>query len=129
LSCLAAPDETARIVLGGWQMGFIVVFLAVVAGIGGLLYVLVIQRAVPGVMEQRIGTLEALPPDVGTWKQDVDSEEGCAAARQGLSREVRLFYNVQTDKLVRQVRYRNPATNAITRVDPDVSVPRRRVRT
>lgn len=109
-------------------MVFIVAFLVVIAVIGGLLYVLVIQRAVPGVVEQRIGTLEPLPEDVGTWKVDRDSEEGAAAAAQGLKREVRLFYDVQREKLTKQVRYRNQATNAITRVDPDIAVPRRRIR-
>jgi hypothetical protein len=110
------------------SVGFIVGFLVIVAAIGALLYVLVIQREVPGVVEQRFGSLEALPPDVGKWKIDSESEEGSAAAKRGLKREVRLFHDVQSGKLTRQGRYRNQATNAITGVDPDVPVPRRRVR-
>ncbi|HVU00472.1 MAG TPA: hypothetical protein VHE30_01925 [Polyangiaceae bacterium] len=110
-------------------MLFVIAFLLVVATIGGLLYVFVVARAVPGVFEQRVGALEALPPDVGQWKVDVETEEGRAAARSGQSREVRLFYDMQRARLLRQVRYRNPATRAIMRVEPDVVVPRRRVRT
>jgi hypothetical protein len=110
-------------------MAAIVGFLVFVAVIGGLLYVLVIQREVPGVMEQRFGKLEALPADVNQWKVDSDSEEGRAAAKQGLKREVRLFHDVQSGKVTRQARYRNQATNAITRSERDVPVPRRRIRT
>jgi hypothetical protein len=107
----------------------VVAFLAIVAAVGGMVYVLVIQSAVPGVAEQRFGVLEDLPLDVGKWSIDDESEEGSAAARRGLKREVRLFYDVQRGRLVRQARYRNRATNAVTSVDPDVPVPRRRIRT
>jgi hypothetical protein len=106
----------------------IVVFLVFVAVMGGLLYLLVIQREVPGAVEQRFGKLEALPSDVGKWKVDSESDEGRAAVKQGLKREVRLFHDVQSGKLTRQARYRNPATNEITRTEPDVPVPRRRVK-
>ena len=87
----------------------IVGFLVVIAIVGGLLYMLVIQREVPGVVEQRFGVLEALPPDVGKWKVDADSEEARMALRQGLRREVRVFYDVQKGTLTRQTRYRNQA--------------------
>jgi hypothetical protein len=107
---------------------FIVGFLAVVAAIGALVYVLLIQSAVPGVAEQRFGTLEALPPNVGKWTVDNESEEGREAFKRGLTREVRHFYDVQRGKLTRQARYRNRATNAITGVDADVPVLRRRIR-
>jgi hypothetical protein len=106
----------------------IVGFLVAIAVIGALLYVLVIHREVPGAVEQRFGILEPLPPDVGRWNVDGDSDEGRAAASEGLKREVRLFHDVQSGKLTRQGRYRNLTTNAITRVDPDVPVPRRRLR-
>lgn len=114
-------------------MGFIFGFLIMLAAIGGLVYTLVIHREVPGVMEQRFGVLEPLPSDVGRWKTDDDSDEGRAAAREGLRREVRLFYDPNRGfwaggKLLRQVRYRNPATNAVVRVEPSVPVPRRRLR-
>ena len=106
----------------------IVVFLVFVAVMGGLLYLLVIQREVPGAVEQRFGKLEALPADVGKWKVDTESDEGRAAVKQGLKREVRVFHDVQNGKLTRQARCRNPATNKNTRIDPDVPVPRRRIK-
>jgi hypothetical protein len=109
-------------------MAFIVGFLVVIAIIGSLLYLLLIHREVPGAVEQRFGTLEPLPPNVGVWAVDLESEEGRAAQQQGLKREVRHFFDVKNGKLTRQTRYRNVATNAVTRVDPDVPVPRRRVR-
>jgi len=109
-------------------VGAILGFLVMIAVIGGLLYLLVVHREVPGAVEQRFGILEPLPPDVGTWKVDDESEEGNAAARQGLRREVRLFHDHRSGKLVRQARSRNPATNSVVRVDRDVPVRRRRLK-
>src|SRR6185436_9238254 len=92
-------------------------FLLVLAFIGGLIYLLVVQREVPGIVEQRFGVLEALPSDIGKWRSDDESEEGKAAASRGLRREERLFHDPNAGgffgggKLVRQVRYRNRATN------------------
>jgi len=108
-------------------------FLVVIAVIGGLLYLLVVHREVPGAMELRFGVLEPLPPDVGTWKVDDESDEGKAAARQGLRREVRVFHDPRGGllgggTLVQQTRYRNPATNSVVRVDADVPMRRRRVK-
>jgi hypothetical protein len=96
--------------------------------IGRLMYWLVIDREVPGGWDRRFGVEEALPDDVGRWKVDDDSEDGRAAAQQGLRRETRLFHDARTGKLTRQARHRNPATNAIVRVESDVPVQRRRVR-
>jgi hypothetical protein len=114
-------------------MGLIFGFLVALAAIGGLVYTLVIHREVPGVMEQRFGVLEPLPADVGRWKTDGDSDEGKAASREGLVREVRLFHEPNRGffgggKLFRQVRYRNPATNAVVRVEASVPVKRRRLK-
>jgi hypothetical protein len=116
-------------------MGVIFGFLLGTAFIGGLIYLFLVHGQVPGAMEQRIGVLEPLPEDVGQWKVDEDSDEGNAAMKQGLKREVRMFHDpngggiLGGGKLVRQVRYRNRATNAITRVEPEVVVPRKRIRT
>ena len=109
-------------------MAFIIGFLVAVAIIGVLVYLLVIHREVPGAMEQRFGVLEALPEDIGKWKVDTESEEGKAALSRGINREVRLFHDVSNNRLVRQVRYKNPASGEITRVDPDEVVKRKRVR-
>lgn len=109
-------------------------FLSVIAFIGWLIYLLVVHREVPGALEQRIGVFEPLPADIGKWKMDDESEEGKAAAARGLRREERLFHDPNAGgmlgggKLVRQVRYRNRATNEIVKVEPDEPVKRKRVR-
>lgn len=110
------------------------VFLLALAAIGGVIYAFLVQGAVPGLAEQRFGVLESLPADVGKWKTDDESEEGKAAAARGLRREERLFHDPNArgfgsgGKLVRQVRYRNRATNEIVKVEPDELVRRKRVR-
>jgi len=114
-------------------MAFLVGFLFMIAVIGVLFYLLVIYREIPGAVEQRFGVLEALPSDVNQWKADEDSPEGQAAVREGLRREVRVFQDphggfMGQGRLVRQVRYRNRATNAIARVEPDEPMKRRRIR-
>jgi hypothetical protein len=115
-------------------MTTVFVFLLGLAFIGGVIYLFLVQGAVPGLVEQRFGVLEALPPDIGKWKSDDESEEGKAAAARGLRREERLFHDPNAPgfsgggKLVRQVRYRNPATNQIVKVEPDQVVKRKRVK-
>jgi hypothetical protein len=109
-------------------MGIILGFLVVIAAIGGLMYVLILYRNIPGAMDQRFGVLEALPEDIGEWKVDTESEEGKAAQARGLKRETRYFYDQQKDRLLKQVRYRNQATNAIAHVEPDEIVKRKRIR-
>lgn len=111
----------------------IIGFLIVLAIIGAMLYLLVIQREVPGVVEQRFGVLEPLPGDIGVWNTDELSDAGKAAVQQGLRRETRLFYDphggfLGAGRLIRQTRYRNPATGTIVRVEADEHVPRRRIR-
>ena len=110
------------------NMAIIIGFLVAIAFIGGLFYVLVIYREVPGAMEQRLGVLEALPEDLGKWKVDEDSEEGKAAMQQGQKREERLFFDMQSEQALRQVRFRNRATNEVTRTVPDEVVKRKRIR-
>jgi hypothetical protein len=98
--------------------------------VGRLLYFLLIDPAVPGGWERRVGRLEPLPPDIGKWKEDVDSDLAKEAALGGLRREVRLFHDPRAgdSTLLRQVRYRSVATHAIVRAEPDVRVARRRQR-
>src|SRR5712671_5800951 len=109
-------------------MGFIIGFLVAIAAIGGLFYILVIYREVPGAVEMRLGVLEALPEDLNVWKTDAESEEGKAALARGLRREERLFHDIQANRLLKQVRFRNQATNEITKVEPDEVVKRKRIR-
>lgn len=103
-------------------------FLLAVAAIGFAIYLLFFLNNVPGAMEERLGVYEALPPDVGQWSVDGESEQGRLAAAEGLRREVRTFFEENKGRLLRQVRYRNAETNAIVRVEPDQIVRRRRVK-
>lgn len=109
-------------------MAFLVGFLFVIALIGGLMYLLLVQREVPGLVEQRFGVLEALPENINQWMVDEESAEGQEAASKGLKREVRMFHDAQSGKVLRQVRYRNRATNQVVRVEPDEVVKRKRIR-
>lgn len=65
-----------------------------------------------------------LPPDLGTWKatgKDADGrfvrEERCVLPSE----------RPNAGHFLRQVRYRDPLTRAIVRVEPEQKVPRRRV--
>jgi hypothetical protein len=72
-----------------------------------------------------LGRYEALPRDLGSWR-DAGIEE-----RTGLLREERLLLPGDRSgaaHLVRQVRYRDPVTCVIARVEPEQRVRRRRER-
>jgi hypothetical protein len=99
-------------------------FLLVVALAGIGIYVLFVLNLVPGAAEERLGVLEPLPPDTGTWKPDPEGE----GSEPDLLREVRHYFYESEGRLVRQVRYRNRQTNEIVRADPDQVVKRRRIR-
>jgi hypothetical protein len=103
-------------------------FLVVVGILGIGTYVLFIFNLVPGVKEERMGVLEALPDDVGKWRADETSEAGRAATAEGLVREKRHYFYESTGKLVLQVRYKRRETGEIVRVEPEEHVKRRRLR-
>ncbi len=95
-------------------------------------YLLVVFREVPGAMAERWGELEGLPPDLGEWTTDTDSEAAIDARERGLTREVRTWREPDAslfgrDRLVLQVRYKNTA-GEIESVEPDRKLPRRRVK-
>jgi hypothetical protein len=106
-------------------------FLLGVAAAGGLIY-LFIAGMYPGLKEERFGVLEPLPPDLGKWQLDPDSEAGKAASADGKKLEVRYLFEegglLSAGKLLRQSRLRDGATNDIVTVLPDEPIKRRRVR-
>jgi hypothetical protein len=104
------------------------VFLLVVAALGVGIYLIFIFQNVPGIKEERLGKLEPLPPDVGTWKSDTESEAAHDALGEGLRREVRLFFDESKDRLYEQVRYRELHGSEIVRVEPDRRIKRRRIK-
>lgn len=111
----------------------IVVFVIIVAALGVGIYLTVVLRAVPGAVDERLGRLEALPPDLGQWVKDDASAEGQAASAEGLVRETRTLLESRGglfggEQLVQQVRYREGEGGKIVRVEPERRTARRRVR-
>jgi hypothetical protein len=106
-------------------------FLLGVATAGGIIY-LFIAGLFPGLKEERFGVLEPLPPNLGQWELDAESDAGRAAATDGKKREVRLLFEegglLGSGKLTRQARLRDAATNEILQILPDEIVKRRRIR-
>jgi hypothetical protein len=106
-------------------------FLLGVAAAGGIIY-LFVAGLFPGLKEERFGVLEPLPPNLGQWEVDADSDAGRAAASEGKKREVRLLFEegglLGSGKLTRQSRLRDAATNEILQILPDEIVKRRRIR-
>jgi len=105
------------------------VFLLICGAIGIGIYLVFIMNLVPGAAEERIGVLEPLPPDVGKWKEDRESDDAKKASNEGLVREIRHYFYETNGRLVRQARYRNRETGDIVRTEPEATVKRRRVRT
>jgi hypothetical protein len=106
-------------------------FLLGVAVAGGIVY-LFIAGLFPGLKEERFGVLEPLPPNLGQWQTDVESDAGRAASAEGKRREVRLLFEagglISSGKLTRQARLRDASTNEILAVLPDEIVKRKRVK-
>ncbi len=107
------------------------VFLLGVAAAGGVIY-LFIAGLFPGLKEERFGVLEPLPPNLGQWQTDADTEAGRGAAANGKKREVRLLFEegglFSSGRLLRQSRLRDATTNEILTVLPDEAIKRRRIR-
>jgi len=105
------------------------VFLVVIGLIAVGLYWVLFVKVVPGFKEQRFGKLEELPADLGKWRNDQESSEAETAKQKGLKRQERYLFDSEKNKLLYQVRYRDAESNEIVRVEPDVVVKRRRVKT
>jgi hypothetical protein len=107
------------------------VFLLGVAVAGGVIY-LFIAGLFPGLKEERFGVLEPLPPNLGQWLADADSDAGRAAAAEGQKREVRFLFEegglFTSGKLLQQSRLRDATSNEILRILPDQVIKRKRVR-
>ena len=106
-------------------------FLLGVAALGGIIYFFA-AGLFPGLREERFGVLEPLPPNLGQWQTDTDSDAGRAASADGKKREVRLLFEagglLGSGKLLRQARLRDATTNEILTVLPEEEVPRKRIK-
>jgi len=107
------------------------VFLLGVAAVGGVIYFFA-AGLFPGLREERFGVLEPLPPNLGKWQTDTESDAGRAAAAAGKKREVRLLFEagglIGSGKLSRQTRLRDATSNEILEVLPEEEVPRKRIK-
>jgi len=114
----------------GWGAVFYA-FLLGVAALGSIIY-LFIAGLFPGLKEERFGVLEPLPPNLGKWQTDAETDAGRAATADGKKLEVRFLFEegglFSSGKLLRQARLRDAATNAISNVLPDEIIKRRRIR-
>jgi hypothetical protein len=98
-----------------------------VAALGVVAYLVFFMSHVPGAKEERFGTFEPLPDDLGQWKSIDAGPAAEAAAREGQRREERLIQPEGSVRhLVKQVRYRSVDTNEIVRVEPEQRVERAR---
>jgi hypothetical protein len=108
-------------------------FLLGVAVVGGIIYLALIAFGLfPGLKEERIGVLEPLPPNLGKWQLDAESDAGRQAALAGKKLEVRFLFEegglLGAGKLLRQARLRDGTTNEILQVLPDDVIKRKRIR-
>lgn len=104
------------------------VFLLIIAALGVGLYLMFFLQNVPGAVEERLGVLEPLPEDLGTWKAVQSSEAARSASLLGQVREERVFFDEARGKLLAQVRFRSSETGEIVRALPDTVIKRRRTR-
>jgi hypothetical protein len=107
-------------------------FIVGATGVGTVLYLVLVHGSVQSSVDQRLGQLEPLPPDLGKWVEDSESEEAKAAAERGLRREVRHLEGpsgfLTKPHLIKQVRYKNLQSGEVETVEPDQRVSRRRVK-
>ncbi len=99
-----------------------VVAVAMVFWIGVFMVYFTAQGTTP--LEHFFGEYEPLPGDLGHWRETgVDEKTGLLREERRLSPE-----GASRGYLLVQVRYREPSTGAIVRVEPEQRAPRRRVR-
>jgi len=79
-------------------------------------------------LEFLLGRYEPLPDALGTWQQGRADPSGPGAALVREERFVLPGGRLGASHLLHQVRYRDPVTRDIVRVEPERRVPRRRVR-
>lgn len=102
------------------------VFILIVGAVGGGAYLALFFSLVPGAKDERLGKLEELPAEIGKWVPAAErTEEGLIQETRYLSAEPSGSDPV---KIIIQVRYRDPGTSDIVRVDPEKTYRRRRRR-
>jgi hypothetical protein len=107
-----------------------IVVVVAIAALGFALYLTVMFSSIPGAVDERLGKLEELPSDLGTWVVDRNSEAGQRALSAGKQREVRTLHEpgglLKRPTLVVQGRLRDLQTGEILDVEPEQRQIRRR---
>lgn len=99
------------------------VFLLIVGALGAVAYLLMFMSHVPGAANERFGTLDALPSSLNKWVEDEAlSSDGLVCERRHLMAEQ------DASKMILQVRYRDPKSHEIVRVEAEQTIKRRRRR-
>ena len=110
----------------------IYLFVVIIGGLGLIAYLSIMFNAVPGTVDERLGTLEALPANLGEWVNDTTSDEGRTLAAQNKRLEQRYLLEpgglFRPQVLIKQSRLRDVATNEIIEVRPEVRTRRRRTK-
>lgn len=101
-------------------------FLLIVGALAAGAYILFIFSNVPGAKEERLGVWEPIPEQLGQWVTDA------ARSAEGWLREQRILYDEKSGggagQFIVQVRYRDPDTQEIQKIEPEQIRPRRRVK-
>ncbi len=119
LDCGAGWDHTLPVVT-------FYLFLLGVGAVGALAYMGLFLSHVPGAKDERLGALPDLPDKLGKWvEQEKPSEDGLLCEKRHLLIDEGGFGG---GKLLLQVRYRNPQTREIMRIEKEQTIKRRRVR-
>jgi len=98
----------------------------------GLVYVVITLALIPGMADERLGRLEELPDNAGEWRDDVESPAGRAARDAGVTRQIRLWIDMNRDwlgreRILKQVRYIDD-NGRLVRTEPDRRYKRKRIR-
>ncbi len=98
----------------------------------GVFYAILTLLIIPGLAEERLGKLEALPDTIGAWCDDETSPDGVAARQEGLRRQTRLWVDHEFDwlgreRILRQVRYLDRA-GRVVKTEREKRIRRRRIR-
>lgn len=108
----------------------IYLFVVIIGAIGTIAYLSIMLNAVPGALDERLGKLEDLPPNLGEWQTDESSAEGAALLQQGKRMEVRYLLEqgglFRRQAIVKQSRVRDAATKEILEILPEERNRRRR---
>lgn len=99
--------------------------MVIIAGLGAVAYLVLFFSQVPGAKAERLGQFEPLPEPIGVWMTDPTPNA------EGLIRQSRTLFDGEPDgpgNLTHQVRLRDPKSNEIVSVLPEVITKRRRAK-